>query len=128
MTEEKGDESLKKCDLKALREFLAREKGVMLYVRKEDPTAMSDLFENESLAEFFQKCKGSASQGLVGIDEKDPACIEVLKDLKVDSMPTVIAFKDGVELERLVPDGDKAKEVSALKRMEEKMSENDLRC
>jgi len=116
-------DSFAECDVSALRRFLAEEKAVMLYVRREDPSGMTDYFENGPLPEYFQGCKGTCAHGMVGVDGKDPECGSILDELKIDSTPTVIAFKDGVEVERMSPSGDKDGDLSRLKKMEEKIGE-----
>jgi thioredoxin-like negative regulator of GroEL len=112
----------KSCNLKILKGFIEHEGDVLVVVGKQDcPNCRS--FEGGGLAKFLAESKDDFALGTVNIDESDPKCSEIVSDLKLTSAPTVLAFKNGVEVERLVPTLDADKDAENLKKIVEKIRE-----
>ena len=60
----------------------------------------------------------------VAIDPDDPGCQEVAEKLNLEEYPTVIAFKDGKEVERLPVTLDQETDIKALAELADRLAKD----
>jgi thioredoxin-like negative regulator of GroEL len=109
-----------KCDLGILKGFIEHEGNVLLVAGKQEcPNCRA--FEAGGLANFLAESHEDFALGQVNMDDVDPKCQEIVTHFDLKSAPTVIAFRNGVEVDRLVPTLDAEKDADALRKMAEKI-------
>lgn len=95
---EAQEENLPSCNLKALKDFVAEQKDVILVIGKE-ACQLCEKLNAEVMPKFNQENQ-QIGVGEVTLRLDDVECVKIRDDLDVKFTPTLIAFKDGVEIQR----------------------------
>ena len=119
---EREEVNIASCDLKALKDFVAEQKDVILVVGKE-ACPVCEKLDAEVMSKFNQENQQEIGVGEVTLKLDDAECIKIRDDLGVQFTPTLIAFKGGVEIQRSNVADSSEENLKLLREMAQKITE-----
>jgi thioredoxin-like negative regulator of GroEL len=121
MTKEKEEE--RGCSWPDAEEIIQKEGRLIFacFVGREGQCVACDYYEAVTEQAIPGKEVGFAA---VAIDPDDPGCQEVAERLNLEEYPTVIAFKDGKEVERLKVTLDEEQDIKALSDLADRLAKD----
>ncbi len=113
------EQNVPSCNLKVLKDFVAEQKDVLLIVEKTGCPVCEQL-DREVLPKFMAE-KNQIAIAQVTIKEGDPECHKIVGDLGLKTVPAIIIFKNGLEMERQNVGGHPGTDLKVLESMAQKV-------